>query len=213
MINGDGWIVVSTGLRKGMVQWPGDTTFEINTSIIKEGNLDISVSEIKTSLHVGTHIDAPLHYITNGDDVTKFNTALLIGGVKVISISNKQKISEADLKNKQINKGDRIFFKTNNSSFNWINEPFKDAFVALDESAARYLAEKEIAMVGIDYISIASIENCNEVHTILLQKSICIVEGLLLNTIEEGIYEMICLPLYIETAEGSPATIVMRKAN
>lgn len=213
MINGAGWILVSTGLRKGMVQWPGDTTFEINTSQIKEDHLDICVSEIKTSLHIGTHLDAPLHYITNGEDVTKFNTELLIGGVKVISILNRREISASDLKNKQINKGDRIFFKTNNSSFNWINEPFKNAFVALDESAARYLAEKEIAMVGIDYISIASIENCNVVHTILLQKSICIVEGLLLNTIEEGIYEMICLPLFIETAEGSPATVLLRKAN
>lgn len=213
MINGAGWILVSTGLRKGIVEWPGDTKFEINTSIIKEDKLKISISDIKTCLHIGTHLDAPLHYITNGDDVTKFNTELLIGEARVVAISNEKEITISDLENKSIKKGDRIFFKTVNSNSSWVNEPFKNNFVALSEPAAKYLVEKEIAMVGIDYISIAGTENCNEVHKILLGKGICIVEGLLLNSIEEGAYEMICLPLFIESAEGAPATILLRKPN
>jgi arylformamidase len=213
MINGAGWILVSTGLKKGMVQWPGDTTFEIKTDLIKDSGIDISVSSIKTSLHIGTHIDAPLHYLTNGDDVTKFTSEVLIGIVKVISIPNEKEISVEDLKNKSINKGDRIFFKTKNSASSWVHEPFKNKFVALSGPAAKYLAEKEIMMVGIDYISIGGIENNNEVHVTLLEKGICIVEGLFLQNIEEGLYELICLPLFIESAEGSPATVLLKKAN
>lgn len=213
MINGAGWMLVSTGLRKGMVQWPGDTKFEISTSIIKEDNANICVSEIKTSLHIGTHIDAPLHYITNGHDVTKFNSEVLIGAVKVIAITNENEITIEELKNKSINEGDRVFFKTINSNSNWMEEPFKYNFVALSEEAAKYLAEKDISMVGIDYISIGGIENNNNVHVALLEKGICIVEGLLLRDIDEGIYELICSPLFIESAEGSPATVLLKKAN
>jgi arylformamidase len=213
MINGAGWILASTGLRKGMVQWPGDTKFEINTDLIKDNGIDISVSSISTSLHIGTHIDAPLHYITNGDDVTKFNSEVLLGAVKVISIANEHEISLEELKNKSINKGDRVFFKTINSNTNWIFEPFKYDYVALSAEAAKYLAEKEVAMVGIDYISIGGIENNNEVHVTLLEKGICIVEGLLLKDIEEGIHELICLPLFIESAEGSPATVLLKKSS
>jgi arylformamidase len=213
MINGAGWMLVSTGLRKGMVQWPGDTKFEISTSIIKEDNANICVSEIKTSLHIGTHIDAPLHYITNGNDVTKFSSDVLIGAVKVIAITNENEITIEELKNKSIKKGDRVFFKTINSKTNWMYEPFKNDFVALSEPAAKYLAEKEIIMVGIDYLSIGGRENNKEVHVALLEKGICIVEGLVLKDIEIGSYELICLPLFIETAEGSPANVLLRKAN
>ena len=213
MINGASWTLVSTGLRKGMVQWPGDTIFEINTETIKDNGIDINVSSITTSLHIGTHIDAPLHYITNGNDITKFNSEVLIGEVKVISIINENEITIEELKNKSINKGDRVFFKTTNSNKNWMYEPFKYDFIALSTDAAKYLAEKQITMVGIDYISIGRIENNNEVHAALLEKGICIVEGLLLRDIEVGNYELICLPLFIESAEGSPATVLLKKSN
>jgi Predicted metal-dependent hydrolase len=107
----------------------------------------------------------------------------------------------------------RVLFKTKNSSL-WGKKPeafYKD-FIALSQSAAEYLVEKKIALVGIDYLSIEAFHaKGNLVHKLLLRNNIVILEGLNLSSIKQGEYELICLPLKLMGADGSPARALLRE--
>jgi arylformamidase len=77
------------------------------------------------------------------------------------------------------------------SEINWTSMPFIEDYVYLSTDAARYLQQKEISLIGIDYLSVGGPENGIEVHRILLGNSIWIVEGLNLREIKGGLYEMV----------------------
>ena len=209
-MNGGNWIDVTMPLENGMVYWPGD----IPVIISKQATIpndQVNVTAIHLSAHTSTHVDAPLHFIDKGNDVTQLPLNALIGKAKVIYIENPEAITMDAINDAGIQKGDRILFKTRHSLTNWTMEPFQKDYVYLHEAAALFLVNKEILTVGIDYLSIAEFGNGALVHRILLEKKIVIIEGLNLASIEPGDYEMICLPLKIKGGDGAPARVVLKK--
>lgn len=205
------WKDISTGIREGMVQWPGDRKLSITKDLSLEKGEEANVSSIETCVHLGTHIDAPLHFITNGDDVTKYPLEKLTGTARVIYLPGIKEISVAHLIELEIGEGDKILFKTDNSKTNWVMESFNENFVALTADAAQYLSDCKIDLIGIDYLSIAMPNDNTEVHQKLLKNKICILEGLLLQEIEEGLYDFVCLPISIEQCDGSFARVIIRE--
>ena len=210
-MNAEGWIDITMTLQNGIVNWPGDPAFEIHKISSFENGDDVNISAFSTCSHIGTHVDAPLHYIENGSDVTAIPLDHLLGDAKIIQIINNIEISLEEIKTYTINKGDRILFKTKHSNIDWSLKPFNENLIALTTEAASYLKEKEILLVGIDYLSISGMHNSKSVHQLLLSSGICILEGLNLQTIEPGNFELICLPLKIKGAEGAPARVLVRR--
>jgi len=205
------WLDITMPIRNGMVHWPGDVDVEIHkTSSIEKGD-DANVTELRMSAHTATHVDAPLHFIAGAKDVTEFNLNVLTGLAKVFSIKNTGSITLDEISAMKISEGDRVIFKTRNSEKDWSMLPFRENYIYLETDAALYLCDKGITCVGIDYLSIAGEKNGAEVHRLLLEKEIIIIEGLMLDGIEEGDYEMICLPLKIKGADGAPARVIIRK--
>jgi arylformamidase len=202
------WIDIGTSIEPDLVVWPGDPKIAIEqlATVAKDG---YNLTKISLSAHSGTHMDAPFHYLSKGKTIDQIDVNRLIGEVKVFQIDSKV-VSAKDLMNLEIEEGDNIFLKTINSEQDWQNMPFLKDFVYIDESAARYLVEKKINMIGIDYLSIAHPENGVEVHRILLANEVVIVEGLRLKEINEGNYEMICLPMKIKGGDGAPVRVVLR---
>jgi arylformamidase len=204
------WFDVTVPIRDKMLNWPGDPEVEIyRRSSIEEGD-EANVSGINFGLHTGTHMDSPLHFIDKADDITKASPEELIGKAKVINIKNPDFIGKEELKNKNINKGDRVLFRTRNSDSEWFNEDFKEDFVYLDDEGAEYLASLEVKVIGIDYLSIGKFEEGEKTHKLLLNKNIWIIEGLYLNDVPEGEYELIALPLKISGADGAPARVILK---
>jgi arylformamidase len=164
------------------------------------------------SVHTGTHIDAPLHFINGGHDVIGFSLHTFIGRVKIFEIKNNSEISLNEVQDLPINSNDRVFFKTKNSDVDWINQPFNRNYIHLSLDAAKYLSDRNIIAIGIDYLSIGGLTDGAEVHLALLRKNILIIEGLQLREIIPGEYDMICLPIKIKNSDGSPARVIIRKA-
>jgi len=162
-------------------------------------------------LHTGTHIDAPLHFIKDGKDVTQIPSSSMMGDVLVMDVTNENKITAEYLKRQDFQNCERIFFKTISDEMDRKSSLEKNDFIALDVSAANYLREKKIKLIGIDGLSIAIADELKEVHVSLLEKEIVIVEVLNLQEITAGIYEMICLPIKIAGAEAAPARVLLRK--
>lgn len=206
-----GWIDVTTTITNGMVHWPGDAEVVISkTSSIEKGD-EANVTALCFSAHVSTHVDAPRHFIAGGKDVTEIDLNAMLGLAKVFSIQNTETINLDEIKNFKISEGDRVLFRTRNSNKDWPKLPFLKNHVYLETDAASYLCDKGIACVGIDYLSISGEKNAAEVHKLLLQKEIVIIEGLMLDEVDDGDYEMICLPLKIAGADGAPARVIVRK--
>jgi arylformamidase len=198
-------------LRAGMAVWPGDPPVRIERlSSIERGGA-VNLSAISMCLHTGTHVDAPLHYLRGGPGVAELPLDALAGPARVVGIRDPKAIRESALRPLGIRRGERILFRTRNSRRCWRTAGFCRDYVHLALDAAVWLAERGIAAVGIDYLSIgAPDEQGDRVHRVLLEAGIGIIEGLDLSPAPPGRYELICLPLKMPGADGAPARAVLR---
>ena len=163
--------------------------------------------------HIGTHLDAPLHFVENGEPVDQISLEHLIGPCQVAYLPGLKEISDRSLAQLRLPKGTkRLLLRTDNSKlWNRNDKKFKEDFACLNSEAARWIVHNGIVLVGIDYLSIGSPEDGVETHKILLKSQVVVLEGLNLSKVNPGIYELICLPLKLTGAEGAPARVVLRK--
>jgi arylformamidase len=194
--------------------YEGDPAVKIDVaSAIAKGDA-ANVTQLCFGAHTATHVDAPNHFIDGTRKVHELELEKLIGDCRVIELDESVlAIAPEHLGN--LEKTERILFKTRNSQF-W-NEPekgFRKDFTYITPEAAKVLADAEIKLVGIDYLSVEQFGSKDfATHITLLEKEIIIIEGLDLREIAAGVYELICLPLKVisETGDGAPARTVLRQ--
>jgi arylformamidase len=206
------WIDVSVPLTTGMAHWPGDPEPSFERISDMESGAVANVTLCRMTAHTGTHMDAPAHFLAGRGGIDEFPLEVGIGRARVISMpSNIRAIGRAELEGKDIRRGERVLLKTRNSSRRWDDREFQPDFAALNESAARFLSEAGVVLVGVDYLSVGLFEGDGvETHRALLGAGIWIVEGLNLAGVEEGDYDMVCLPLRIQDCDGSPVRAALR---
>lgn len=138
------WLDISIPMRSGMIHWPGDPepTFE-RVSEIEQGSV-ANVTLCRMSAHTGTHMDAPCHFLPVPEGMDTFPLDVGIGPVRVIQFPNDVRaIGQAELQEKGIGRGERVLFKTRNSSRVWQEEPFDRGFVAISASGAGHSWPKQ----------------------------------------------------------------------
>ncbi len=198
-------------IKSGMVHWPGDPPVSITREKdISKGD-QANVSKLSLGAHTGTHMDAPRHFFKRGKSLHELPMEAVIGPGRVISIHDEESVKVAELKKHRIRKGERILFKTANSSRVWNTGKFIKNFVYISPEAAVFLSEKQIRSVGIDYLSVGGFyANGKDIHRSLLGAGIWVIEGLNLANVAEGRYDLICLPIKIMDIDGAPARAVIR---
>ncbi len=204
---------ISVNISNTLPTWPGDPAVKIERDKELDKGDGANVSRISMGVHTGTHIDAPYHFLASGKTVEKIPLENLTGPCRVIEVNAGKSITASDLQQVDMGNSNRILLKTKNSEL-WregTKEFFRD-FIAPDVSAAEYLIEKKIILVGIDYLSIEGFyaEPGNPVHNKLLASNIILLEGLNLSGVAPGDYELICLPLNISGTDGAPVRAVLR---
>jgi len=133
----------------------------------------------------------------------------------LIDVSDAQVINAALLETLSIPQNtERLLIKTSNSQL-WSenNTDFNPDFVAVSNSGAKWIVERGIRLVGVDYLSVAPYGNSGPTHRTLLQAGVIPVEGLNFNGVKEGRYHLICLPIKLEGCEGAPARAVLMDLN
>lgn len=166
---------------------------------------------ITLSSHTGTHVDAPSHFLKDGKTIDQLALDRLIGQAVVLDLSNvTDAITREHLMAHDaiIHKNDIVLLKTANSLTN-PTEQFTPHFVYLHVSGARYLAEKQIKAVGIDYLGIERSQPNHETHTEFFTHDVIIIEGLRLGHVRAARYEFYCLPLNIIGLEAAPARAIL----
>ncbi|RJQ41788.1 MAG: cyclase family protein [Anaerolineaceae bacterium] len=205
-------IDITVELSPRMVRWEGDAPPVIRQVLQLSKGAPYNLSEMKMSVHQGTHLDAPHHFLEDGAFIEDFPLDLLIGEAQVVQIpKDAASITAEVLKAAGIQPGiKRVLFKTRNSRY-WKTDPhvFHDDFISLSLDGADYLIGKGIELVGIDYLSISPAEDFKPVHARLMENQIAIIETLDLSEAEEGFYKLICLPMKLKSVEGAPVRAVL----
>ena len=205
------WMDVSVPLRSGMVHWPGDpaVSIELVAAMARCDNADVTA--IDMGAHTGTHMDAPSHFVAGGASLDDLDPDVVLGPARVIAISDPVAVTAAELERHDIQRGERLLFRTSNSERCWSTDDFVEDFVYVSEDAAALLAAREVRLVGIDYLSVGGFHvDGAAIHRRLLGAGVWIIEGLDLRSVAPGRYELICLPLRLAGAEGGPARVMLR---
>lgn len=201
-------IDISWPLKNGMTEYKNRSTVQISAykTIEQDG---VSESLVTFHTHSGTHIDAPTHFIKDGKTIDQISLESCIGPCSVLDFMHiEEKITAADFKAYDIQPGARILCKTRNS-LRALDEPFNATFVYLDASAAAYLVERSIALIGIDYLGIERNQIGHPTHRELLSHNIVVLEGICLGLVAAGNYRLICLPLAIPGMDAAPARALL----
>ena len=203
-------IDISTPLSERMPVWP-ETPHPRFTLIssMRDGDC-ANDTKVEMSIHSGAHIDAPSHFLAGGKSIDKIPLETFIGPVFVAYLPKVKKISSRELMKLKIPNGiTRVLFKTSNSSLWKKPHVFRKDYVGLTEDAARWIAERHLKLVGVDYLSVADFSETAPVHKVLLKRGIALLEGLDLREAREGVYQLIALPLFIPNAEAAPTRAVL----
>ncbi len=205
------WIDVSVRLRTGMVNWPGDPSVRISHALDMERGDPCTVSLLEMGAHTGTHMDAPAHFVRGGIGIDDMPLDAAIGSARVIAIHDRESIKTDELVRHSIRRGERVLFKTHNSDHCWDTDGFVEDFVYLSAAAAQYLAERQVRLVGVDYLSVGGYRADGvETHQALLQAGIWVIEGLNLKRVRPGRVQLVCLPIKIAGGDGAPARALVR---
>jgi arylformamidase len=214
-LKSNGWIDATATLDPATTPiYEGDApmTFEFLKDMRKGDGL--TLSKYSLGAHSGTHIDAPMHFVRDGASIDKVSLEPLIGPARIIDIADGvQAINAAELNRHQWRGVPRVIFRTRSSLRGWMkSSTFHRDFAYIAPDAAQLLADAGVQLVGIDYISAEQFgAPAPLTHRILLGKGIPIVEGLALEDIRAGDYDLIVLPIKVGGQEAAPARAVLRK--
>lgn len=202
---------ISVPITADMPVWPGDPAVRMErVRKIEEGD-NANVTHVSLSAHTGTHVDAPYHFLPEGDTLESVPLKLMMGRSYVLHLPDVDLITAKVLKQAVIpQRTRRVLFKTRNSDI-WTQgeKSFQPDFVALSPDGAQYLVDRGIKLVGIDYLSIAPYKQSRPTHEILLKNGVFILEGVNLSEVSEGRYTLYCLPLNFQGVDGSPARAIL----
>lgn len=206
------WLDLSVPLRDGMLHYPGDPEVRIRLAHDLDKGDGANVTELSMGAHTGTHLDAPRHFLRDGLGIDRAPPEVLIGPARVVALDAPGGLGVGELAPLDPRPGERLLLKTRNSPRAWARAPeFVEDFVHLTTEGARFLAGRGISLVGIDYLSIGEFHHGAEAHLALLSAGVWIVEGLDLTGVDAGDYDLVCLPLRLEGADGAPARVMIRR--
>ncbi|MFT5585026.1 MAG: arylformamidase [Cognaticolwellia sp.] len=198
---------ISPTLRPAIAVWPGDTGFSRDVALSFEKGDNLVLSGITTTLHVGAHTDAPNHYAPAGQGIHERSLERYLGPCQVMAVDCEMgtRIQVSDLKVPV--QAPRVLFKT--GSF---PDPdhFNTDFCSLSPELVDHLAQAGVVLVGLDTPSVDPADSkALEAHNAIHRADMGILEGVVLEAIEPGVYTLIALPLKIEGGDASPVRAVL----
>ena len=202
---------LSVGISANTPIWPGNPGVER----VRVQNMDhgdhANVSRLSLGVHTGTHVDAPVHFINGAAGVDTLPLDVLVGPALLVELATDKAVTAADLEAAHVPAGTkRVLIKTRNSSY-WANgdTTFHEDFVGVAVDAANWLVAHNVALVGVDYLSVAPWKQGTPTHRALLEAGTVIIEGLNLSAIGPGVHDFCCLPLKLVDSDGAPARAII----
>ena len=203
---------ISLTISPTLPTWPGDPKLELEKFESMDNGAHNNVSRISSSVHIGTHVDAPYHFLNDGAAVEQLRLDVLTGPCYVAQLPDGIEAITADVleRTEITSEMKRVLFGTSNSHL-WARgeTQFQTDFVAITEDGAEWLVERGVQLVGVDYLSVAPYGDSVPTHTTFLKAGVVVVEGLNLSNVMRGFYDLYCLPLKLAGSDGAPARAIL----
>ncbi|MCL2592818.1 MAG: cyclase family protein [Defluviitaleaceae bacterium] len=171
--------------------YPGDMSPRYEQAkTIQHDNYNLT--NISMSVHSGTHIDAPNHFIANGKAVHELDLSVFYGVCTVVELYGI--IGDNEIMEILANCHERLLFKGQNE---------------LSDNAATLIAKSHVKLIGVESQSVGNMSHPLNVHVALLEKGIIPLEGLILSNVNPGEYILSAFPLHMRGSDGSPVRAVL----
>ena len=201
---------ISLSLSGDTVRWVAAPPMELVERRRMSRGDAINASAVTMSVHSGTHVDAPFHFIPDGATIDGLPLEAFIGPARVCAVDAGRHITAEHVNALRLDGETRVLFKTRNSAL--LARPDYDPdFTAFSVDAAHALVQRGVTLVGLDYLSVAHADEQVPVHRAFLDHGVILLEGIDLSQIAPGRYELICFPLRLRGADGAPCRAVLRE--
>jgi arylformamidase len=196
-------------IDRALKVFPGDTPPEREVLLDMEAGAHLTLSTLRTTVHVGAHADAPSHYARGAASIEKRALDLYLGPCQVLRLEARRDVllQPDDLRGAAI-AAPRVLLATGTYPDPAV---FNEDFAALAPALIDFLHDRGARLVGVDT---PSLDPCHSkdlpAHRACLKHDMAILEGLVLAHVPEGVYELIALPLPIAGADGSPVRAILR---
>ena len=199
---------ISQTLRPGLPVWPGDTPFTFERSWRMEDGSPVNVGRMGMSTHSGTHGDAPLHYAADGLDAATMALDPFIGICLVVDVrSASGKVQVDDLP--PLEGVTRVLLRTFDA---FPHDAWDSAFTAIDANVILFLAAQGVVLIGTDAPSVDPQDSKTmDAHKAVHSHDMRILEGLVLDDVPPGHYELIALPLKIAGGDAGLCRAILRE--
>lgn len=207
------WRDLSPPLGPSAPLWPDSPGIRLEWRLTLAGGDGCNASTLHMDPHAGAHVDAPLHHLPHGRDAAALHPALFCGPAWVARVHGVDRIGPAQLEAALLPGAcRRLLLRTDNSSRRRPTSPdFHSDYAALSEEGARWLVMRGVRLVGVDGLSVQPWRGDDRVHAILLEHGLGVLEGLCLDDVPSGWWELLAAPLPLCGAEGSPVRALLRR--
>ncbi len=201
---------ISQALRPGMPTWPGDTPFEAAAVWSMGPGTPVNVGRYGASAHAGTHADAPLHYQPDGAAADGFDLSVYLGPCRVIDArGHAARIEAGDLEPFLDRTPPRVLIRT---YAHFPHAEWDSNFPAVAPEAIDRLAAAGVRLIGVDTASLDPEQSKTmDAHQAVARHGLAILEGLVLDDVPAGDYELIALPLNLGGLDAAPVRAVLRE--
>lgn len=188
--------------------WPEDTPYQARLSWSMAEGATVNVTAVTTTPHLGSHADAPFHTEARGEGIAELPLERYLGPCRVVKVPAVPLIEPRHVAGIDLGNPPRILFKTESVRD---RRTFPQRFTALSPELARLLAESGVLLVGLDTPSVDPFDSKTlDAHHALANGGVSNLEGLVLDGVPEGVYELIALPLKLAGLDASPVRAVLR---
>lgn len=200
---------ISQTCRNGIPVWPGDTQYKSTPNWTIDEQCPVNVGALTLSTHTGTHADAPLHYDRNGLAISEVNLDPYLGPCLLLDVTHANGLVLPEhLAEMLPERVERVLLRT---TARFPHQCWQSDFTAVADSTIDLLASRGARLIGIDSPSLDPQQSKQLLaHRAVQRAGMAILEGLVLDDVPTGHYELIALPLKLECMDASPVRAILR---
>lgn len=199
---------ISPTISAGIPVWPGDTPFEASPTWEIRDGCPVHVSRMTMTTHLGAHTDAPSHYDPAGRSIDAVELTPYLGPCRVIHCIGVKTVRPEDVEARLDGVPPRVLLRTYASAPRQVWDP---AFPAIAPETIALLAARGVILIGTDAASLDPQESKTlDAHHAVRRHGLAILEGVVLDEVPPGDYELIALPLKLAGMDASPVRAILR---
>lgn len=202
---------ITRSLAPGITVWPGDQPFTRAWSARIGDDSSVNVGRVTMSTHTGTHVDAPLHFLSDGEAVDDLPLEAFVGPAWVVDVEDTNPIAPEHVRDVDLKRYPRVLFKTRSS--NTPNDRWDPDFAVFLPETIDVLGRHGVRLIGTDAPSVDPAESKTlPVHHALAQHGIVNLENLCLRDVKAGAYVLVALPVKLAGMDAAPVRAVLLPA-